>query len=266
MDRNSVLHTRLCTRISRRPDILRSGKVSKDQPSAGQIELPSSSWASSFSSSSCRRLSTKTAVRESGTCRGKELTRPRSNTRFFFLLIIFLYLWRYFLVLEFFLGFCFRHRHRCHKAFLDRDLPPRPVHHVNRDPHRQSGSHPQGEMERELRLRNHIRGLLLDYCRAHITEDYVTFTQDAVQTVSSISRRVPSSLGLVSDACTRPSYCPTGSNSCLWRIQIRLPSLSTQWALCLAAWTRRSSRKRNGRRTRAPLTMYGNLSILGLRR
>lgn len=49
-------------------------------------------------------------------------------------------------------------------------------------------------MERETRLRNHIRGLLLDYCRTHITEDYVAFTQDAVQTVSPISRRVHSSL------------------------------------------------------------------------
>lgn len=45
-------------------------------------------------------------------------------------------------------------------------------------------------MERELQLRNHIRGLLLDYCRAHITEDYMTFTQDAVQTVPPISRHV----------------------------------------------------------------------------
>ena len=51
-------------------------------------------------------------------------------------------------------------------------------------------------MERELRLRNHIHGLLLDYCRAHITEDYVTFTQDAVQTVPPISLRVYSSLDL----------------------------------------------------------------------
>ena len=49
-------------------------------------------------------------------------------------------------------------------------------------------------MERESQLRNHIRGLLLDYCRTHITEDYVTFTQNAVQTVPSISRRVHSSL------------------------------------------------------------------------
>lgn len=49
-------------------------------------------------------------------------------------------------------------------------------------------------MERELRLRDHIRGLLLDYCRAHITEDYETFTQHAVQTVPPISRRVHSSL------------------------------------------------------------------------
>lgn len=49
-------------------------------------------------------------------------------------------------------------------------------------------------MERELRLRDHIRGLLLDYCHAYITEDYVTFTQDAVQTVPPISRRVYSSL------------------------------------------------------------------------
>lgn len=49
-------------------------------------------------------------------------------------------------------------------------------------------------MERELRLRNHIRGLLLDYCRAHITYDYVAFTQDAVQTVSPILHRVHSSL------------------------------------------------------------------------
>ncbi|KAF9787078.1 hypothetical protein BJ322DRAFT_1210039 [Thelephora terrestris] len=40
-------------------------------------------------------------------------------------------------------------------------------------------------MEHELRLRSHIRALLLDYCHAHITEDYVTFTQDAVQTTLS---------------------------------------------------------------------------------
>ena len=49
-------------------------------------------------------------------------------------------------------------------------------------------------MERELLLRRHIRGLLLDYCHAHITEDYVSFTRDAVQTVSLISPRVHSSL------------------------------------------------------------------------
>lgn len=49
-------------------------------------------------------------------------------------------------------------------------------------------------MEREIRLRNHIRGLLLDYCRTHIAEDYVTFTQDAVQTVPPISHRVLLSL------------------------------------------------------------------------
>ena len=49
-------------------------------------------------------------------------------------------------------------------------------------------------MEREPQLKNHIRKLLLDYCRTHITEDYVTFTQNAVQTVPSISRRVHSSL------------------------------------------------------------------------
>jgi len=47
-------------------------------------------------------------------------------------------------------------------------------------------------MERELLLRDHIRGLLLDYCRTHITEDYVTFTHNAVQTVPFISRRVHS--------------------------------------------------------------------------
>ena len=49
-------------------------------------------------------------------------------------------------------------------------------------------------MERELQLRNHIRGLLLDYCRTHITEDYLTFTRDAVQTVPFVSPRVHSSL------------------------------------------------------------------------
>lgn len=43
-------------------------------------------------------------------------------------------------------------------------------------------------MERELLLRNHIRGLLFDYCRAHITEDHVAFTQGAVESVSPISR------------------------------------------------------------------------------
>jgi len=51
-------------------------------------------------------------------------------------------------------------------------------------------------MERELQLRSHIRGLLLDYCRANITEDYVTFTQDAVQTVPP---RVYSSAVVISD-------------------------------------------------------------------
>ena len=45
-------------------------------------------------------------------------------------------------------------------------------------------------MERELLLRDHIRGLLLDYCRTHINEDYVTFTHNAVQTVPFISLRV----------------------------------------------------------------------------
>lgn len=49
-------------------------------------------------------------------------------------------------------------------------------------------------MERELRLRDHIRGLLLDYCRTHITEDYVTYTQDAVQMVPPISRPIYSHL------------------------------------------------------------------------
>ena len=47
----------------------------------------------------------------------------------------------------------------------------------------------QRRMERELRLRDHIHGLLFDYCRTHITNDYLTFTQDAVQSVSPISPR-----------------------------------------------------------------------------
>lgn len=70
------------------------------------------------------------------------------------------------------------------------------AHHVHFSPRFQSSQiHPQRRMERELRLREHIRGLLLDYCRAHITEDYVTFTQDAVQTVSPLSHRFRLPLG-----------------------------------------------------------------------
>ncbi|KAF9651947.1 hypothetical protein BDM02DRAFT_3138361 [Thelephora ganbajun] len=59
-------------------------------------------------------------------------------------------------------------------------------------------------MERELQLKNHIRGLLLDYCRTHITKDYVTFTQDAVQTLLSdrialVSLEDPNSITLPVD-------------------------------------------------------------------
>ena len=38
----------------------------------------------------------------------------------------------------------------------------------------------------ELALRAHVRYLLHDYAKAHLTKDYQTFTEDAVSEVSMI--------------------------------------------------------------------------------
>jgi hypothetical protein len=37
--------------------------------------------------------------------------------------------------------------------------------------------------QRELELRAHVRYLLFDYARAHLTKDYLTFSEDAVSEV-----------------------------------------------------------------------------------
>jgi len=110
--------TRLYTRRSLRSDILRLGKVSKVRPLEDQTELPSSSWASSFSSFSSHRLLVKPTMRgEMAYVGTKVLTRSGSYTRIFFLLVLIFFLRKHFLVLKLF-GFCFR-RHSCgdcHKA------------------------------------------------------------------------------------------------------------------------------------------------------
>jgi hypothetical protein len=40
--------------------------------------------------------------------------------------------------------------------------------------------------QHELDLRAHVRHLLLDYAKIHLTKDYITFTEDAVSEVCPV--------------------------------------------------------------------------------
>lgn len=75
--------------------------------------------------------------------------------------------------------FASRHRDRA-------GIPPR-TYHYSSPPSSSAISTRAGFMESEedyeLRLRQHIRNLLLDYALTHLTTNYVTFTQDAVSEV-----------------------------------------------------------------------------------
>jgi hypothetical protein len=113
----------------------------------------------------------------------------------------------------------------------------------------------------ELRLRRHLRDVLLPYARTHLTSDHVAFTEKVVEEVSvtALLNAFPTA-----DRPKSPSSSFKLSSMCPWRMRHRFSFLqSRSKSSCVPCIPLTSHlRKRNGLHHRNTLDISGPSSLL----